>query len=201
MTDLDNTQIINADESLLENASTIETVGVHSHRETQAKIFFIGSDIENYQWGGSNDASHRKYGARSDESAWRIDFSSLEETIIGRSNPSTLVIAAPVNGFSLVDGEYWSTLVSIQSLSKQHAKINLNNGQYFITDLGSSNKTFHNKVRRSIAVDSLYKRNIVRSRFNYSHTFATPCTMAMKSNWVIWFAPSKNRSPPRKMHM
>lgn len=39
MTDLDNTQIISADESLLENASTIETVGVHSRRETRAKTF------------------------------------------------------------------------------------------------------------------------------------------------------------------
>lgn len=89
-----------------------------------------------------------------------MDLSSLEETIIGRANPSTLVIAAPVKDFSLVDAQYGSTFFSIQSLSKQHAKINLNNGQYFITDLGSSNKTFHNKVNRPVAVDALYKREI-----------------------------------------
>lgn len=37
--------------------------------------------------------------------------------------------------------------IIFQSLSKQHAKITVNNGKYFITDLGSSNKTFHNKVK------------------------------------------------------
>ncbi|CAF4713327.1 unnamed protein product, partial [Rotaria sp. Silwood1] len=51
-----------------------------------------------------------------------------KETIIGRSNPSDIIITAP-------------------SLSKQHAKITINNGQYFITDLDSSNKTFHNKIQ------------------------------------------------------
>ncbi|CAF0802390.1 unnamed protein product [Adineta steineri] len=55
-------------------------------------------------------------------------FQINKETIIGRSNPSDFIIAAP-------------------SLSKQHAKITINNGQYFITDLGSSNKTFHNKTQ------------------------------------------------------
>ncbi len=34
-------------------------------------------------------------------------------------------------------------------MSKQHAKITVSNGQYFITDLGSSNKTFHNKVKKN----------------------------------------------------
>ncbi|CAF1294111.1 unnamed protein product [Rotaria sordida] len=51
-----------------------------------------------------------------------------KETIIGRSNPSDIVIPAP-------------------SLSKQHAKITINNGQYFIIDLASSNKTFRNKIQ------------------------------------------------------
>ncbi|CAF1197828.1 unnamed protein product [Adineta ricciae] len=55
-------------------------------------------------------------------------FDINKETTIGRGNPSDLIISAP-------------------SLSKQHAKITISNGQYFITDLGSSNKTFHNKVQ------------------------------------------------------
>ncbi|CAF3611257.1 unnamed protein product [Rotaria socialis] len=94
MTDLDNTQILSADESLLQNSSTIEL-------EASLKII-SGTDSNTYQIG--------------------------KETIIGRGNPSDLIISAP-------------------SLSKQHAKVTLNNGQYFITDLGSSNKTFHNKIQ------------------------------------------------------
>ncbi|CAF4986919.1 unnamed protein product, partial [Rotaria socialis] len=83
MTDLDNTQILSADESLLQNSSTIEL-------EASLKII-SGTDSNTYQIG--------------------------KETIIGRGNPSDLIISAP-------------------SLSKQHAKVTLNNGQYFITDLG-----------------------------------------------------------------
>ncbi|CAF3688482.1 unnamed protein product, partial [Rotaria sordida] len=94
MTDLDNTQIITADDSFVQNSSTIES-------EALLKIV-SGTDPNTYQIG--------------------------KETIIGRANPSDLIISAP-------------------SLSKQHAKITFNNGQYFITDLGSSNKTYHNKVQ------------------------------------------------------
>lgn len=94
MTDLDNTQILTADDSLLQNSSTFET-------EASLKIL-SGTESNIYPIG--------------------------KETIIGRSNPSDLVISAP-------------------SLSKQHAKITISNGQYFITDLGSSNKTFQNKVQ------------------------------------------------------
>ncbi|CAF0728236.1 unnamed protein product [Adineta steineri] len=94
MTDLDNTQIISADDSLLQNSSTIDT-------DASLKII-SGADSNTYQIG--------------------------KETIIGRSNPSDIIISAP-------------------SLSKQHAKITFNNGQYFITDLGSSNKTFQNKTQ------------------------------------------------------
>ncbi|CAF5074678.1 unnamed protein product [Rotaria magnacalcarata] len=94
MTDLDNTQILSADESLLQDSSIIEL-------EASLKII-SGTDSNTYQIG--------------------------KETIIGRGNPSDLIISAP-------------------SLSKQHAKVTLNNGQYFITDLGSSNKTFHNKIQ------------------------------------------------------
>jgi len=94
MTDLDNTQIIDADESLVEKSST---------NETEASLKVIqGANSTVYSLG--------------------------KETIIGRSSPSTLIISAP-------------------SLSKQHAKINLTNSQFFITDLGSSNKTFQNKIQ------------------------------------------------------
>ncbi|CAF1201403.1 unnamed protein product [Adineta ricciae] len=94
MTDLDNTQIIPADESLSHDSSIVDT-------EASLKII-SGADSNTYQIG--------------------------KETIIGRSSPSDLVISAP-------------------SLSKQHAKVTFSNGQYFITDLGSSNKTFQNKVQ------------------------------------------------------
>ncbi|CAF1322742.1 unnamed protein product [Adineta ricciae] len=94
MTDLDNTQIIPADESLSHDSSIVNT-------EASLKII-SGADSNTYQIG--------------------------KETIIGRSSPSDLVISAP-------------------SLSKQHAKVTFSNGQYFITDLGSSNKTFQNKVQ------------------------------------------------------
>ncbi|UJR33850.1 hypothetical protein I4U23_021272 [Adineta vaga] len=94
MTDLDNTQILTADESLSHDSSTIDT---------EASLTIIsGTDSNTYQIG--------------------------KETVIGRANPSDLVIPAP-------------------SLSKRHAKITFTNGQYFITDLESSNKTFHNKIQ------------------------------------------------------
>ncbi|CAF0744516.1 unnamed protein product [Didymodactylos carnosus] len=51
-----------------------------------------------------------------------------KETTVGRSSPSDVIIP-------------------VQSLSKQHAKITYSNGQYFVQDLASSNKTFLNKVQ------------------------------------------------------
>ncbi len=101
MTDLDNTQIITDDESLLQNSSTIDTVrekklfrkfssiSFYFLQEASLKII-SGADLNTYQI-GSMGFFLMNYIIQ-----FFYRFFLIEETIIGRSNPSDLVISAPV---------------------------------------------------------------------------------------------------------
>lgn len=104
MTDLDSTQILNADESLIQNTSVVETV---NHLKITFFLFRrIPIDLS-FQEAAFKILSGFEPKTFHIKRLWSnkfvyfedIDrfFSFLEETIIGRAAPSDLVIAAPVN--------------------------------------------------------------------------------------------------------